>query len=263
MSDLQTVREDSQSATAEMAESAQTEPSAANGQETASGPKFKRIKPEELTMLAKFIELLPDGNPDNAIAFSELPKELKLLVLPMSNARLVERELVELTYNEDTGAIETVSINPLAYAGYKRLTEEEPVTVASTIGGGIRGSRGEFSNPKYKLYKTTSANPHREGTRRWYTWEMYENGLSMDEVRVKPYDRNIKLYTGKWFNGPDRAVIEMDIKQGFLWVYDGTQRDSLDDGTENPSYWVSRVPVPSATTDEVETLDDQEVTAES
>ncbi|HEY0725523.1 MAG TPA: hypothetical protein VGD41_16300 [Pyrinomonadaceae bacterium] len=263
MSDsMQTMHGDSQPATAQMADTTQAH-AGANGQEANKEPKFKRIKPNELNMLAKFIEQLPNGDPNSTIQFANLPRELKLLVLPMSDARLVERELVELTYDEDTGAIQTVSVNPLAYAGYKRMTEEETSapSPASAIGGGIRGSRGEFSDPKFKLYKMDSANPHREGTRRWYTWEMYENGDSMDQVRVKPYDRNIKLYTGKWFNGPDRAVIELDIKQGYLWVYDSTQRDTLDNGERNPAYWVSQNPMQQEQA--VETLDDQEVTAEA
>lgn len=262
MSGLQDVPSDTESVAAPM-DSAEAK-SSGNGQESnyAGGPKFKRIKPEELAMLSKFIELLPDKNVNSSIEFSELPHELKRLVLPTSDARLVERNLVELTYSEDNGAILTVSISPLAYAGYNRLMEEESAGAVSTKPTGIRGSRGEFSDHKYKLHKMVDTNPHREGTRRWYTWEMYSNGDSMDQVRVKPYDRNIKLYTGKWFNGPDRAVIELDIKQGFLWVYDSTENEKLPDGSDNPKFWVSRNQT-VASTDPEESLDDQEVSAEA
>jgi hypothetical protein len=210
--------------TASEVESATEEPT--NG---TSKRRKRKFRPDEIALAHQFKEL---AEPGTKIPFSSLTIDMKRSVLPQRNVRLVDRGLVDVDYDEETGTIESVSINPEIWRAF--ADDLVPVVVPSPVYERRRRAKFPATDEKYKLVKLVSANPRREGSHAWYNWEeCYRDGFTVPQyLGFMDYNRMIITSNGTYFNGPAILFLNQDIKSGYVGVYDSTLPLN-DDGTIN------------------------------
>jgi hypothetical protein len=207
--------------------------------ETETERKRRRLRPNEVAMLKQYLAF---ADPGIAIAFNDLPDiNMKRALFPSSQLRLVEKELLKPVYNENTGLLETVTIDEDMLKAYQwDLKAPEPrVTTRQRDPDEpkLRRPRGLLNNDKYKIFKKAETNPRREETHAWYNWEhCYINGLTIPQYLSRlDYPREIIVH-GKfgdsWFNGPETLYLYQDFKAGSLGIYDSSKEES------DPDYWL-------------------------
>ena len=207
---------------------------------TTEERKRRRLRPNEVAMLKRYLAYAVPGE---TIAFSDLPDiDMKRALFPSSQLRLVEKELLKPTYNEDTGLLETVTIDEDMLKAYEwDLKAPEPKTVVKQRDPDevrTRRVRGSLNNDNYRIQKLViDKNPKRDGTHGWYNWNLcYWDGQSIPQyLSYLDYDRNIKVsgkYGVTWFNGPDTLYLYSDFKNGYIGIYDATK------DKDDPEYWL-------------------------
>lgn len=198
--------------------------------------KRRRFRPEEI-LLAKRFEALAE--PGTLIPFASLETELKRAVLPNRQNRLVDRGLVEVDYDEDTGFLKAVRIVPEMLEVYKwdlTLPVAKVISGRTTLTGEVRQRRPRnlLADSKYQIkLATVEGNPKRPGSHAWFNWqECYRDGMSIPAYLSQDYNRMLKTSRGAWFNGPASIYLEHDLKAGLIGIYDSTL------ATDDPAFWV-------------------------
>lgn len=237
-------------------------------EETSQARRRKRFRPDEIALANKFKNLAPIGEP---IEFSSLDMELKRAVLPNRRARLIDRGVLEVDYDEETGLLKTVSINAEMFAEYEwDLTPipEAKLTKLTALGEPRkRRPRNLLADTKYRISLIAESNPKKPGTHSYFNWqECYHDGQSIpDYLSQMDYPRMIITSKGTYFNGPSTLFIEQDLKAGHIGIYDSTLPTTLEDGSANPAIWIkfedlNRImdEAPDDTDEESETADSGE-----
>ena len=227
--------------------------------------KRRRLRSGEVTMLKQYLE---HYSPGEVVSFNSLPNvEMKRALFPSSQLRLVEKELLKPSYNEDTGLLESVMIDPDQLKNYDwDLKAPEPKTIVrmqrSPDEPRMRRPRGILNNDKFRIRKLVDKNPRREGTHGWYNWEhCYLDGLTIPEYLSRmDYPRDI-IVKGKfgdgWFNGPATIYLYQDIKEGSVGIYNS------DLAEDDPQFWIrSTAIVEEDIESEEATTENGEVTGE-
>lgn len=223
MSDVQTVPRDSESvAGATMADDE------TNGSETEtieSGRQRKRRGPPDQIGIARSLQsIAPIGT---VIPYSQLNPDQRRAVLPTNRMKWLNAELIEHTYNEEMGTLESIRLIPAAWEKNKWQLDPTPSEV---------NRRTLLTDPKYKIMKMQSENPRREGTHAWYNWEhCYHNDMSVSEyLRFMDYPRDIIVTSNRgkaWFNGPSSVLLNQDVAGGYIGIYDSSL------SSDHESYW--------------------------
>ena len=221
---------------------AMEEPTAASGTseaESAETRKRRRFRPDEIAIANKFIALAEPGTP---IEFNTLETELKRAVLPNRQTRLVDRGLLEVDYDEDTGFLKTVCVMPDMLKEYEWDLKPPVVSPFVTKSGQPRQRRPRniLADAKYKIMMLSDDNPKRKGSHAFYNWEhCYHNGQSIpDYLSQMNYPRSIVTNKGTYFNGPSTLYLEQDLKNGSIGIYDLTLPFKLEDGSKNEAIWL-------------------------
>ena len=115
--------------------------------------KRRRFRPDEIALANRFKELAEPGTP---IPFSELVVDMKRAVLPNRQTRLVDRGILEVDYDEETGLLKTVTVNAEMLKEYEwDLTPivEPRISSRFTQTGEVRKRRPRnlLADPKYKI----------------------------------------------------------------------------------------------------------------
>lgn len=239
--------------------------------ETTEERKRRRLRPAEVAMLKQYMNFADAGI---SIAFSDLPNiEMKRALFPSSQLRLVEKELLKPAYNEETGLLESVTIDEDMIQAYQwDLKAPEPkVTVRQRDPDEVktRRVRGSLNNENYRIKKLVlDKNPKREGTHGWYNWKLcYWDGQSIPQyLSYLDYDRNIKVegkYGTTWFNGPDTLYLYSDFKNGYIGIYDVTKQPTDPDYWLNPETVFSQTEMDSPEESNEESNGDSHVAADS
>jgi hypothetical protein len=204
-----------------------------NGSATTEKRRKRKLRPVDLAMLNRFRQLYPVGE---AIPFKELPDvQMKRALFPSSQLRLVSLGLLDTTYDDDTGILTSVTIDPETLAAFQ-WEFETPARVVTP--GVARGPRNQIlTDDKYKIHKLRASNPCRPGTFRWLNWEhCYQDGRSvpeyMDGAYITETDRLLKNSEGKWFNGPSSQFLYADHALGYIGIYNS------EISQESPNYWL-------------------------
>jgi len=229
--------------------------------------KRRRFRPDEIRLANKFVSLAEPGTP---IEFSELETELKRAVLPNRQTRLVDRGILEVDYDEETGLLRTVTVNTEMLKEYEwdLIPIKEPkVSARVTLKGEPRQRkpRNMLADPKYKISMLAEKNPKRPGSHSWFNWEnCYHDGESVpDYLSQMNYPRMLITSKGTYFNGPSTLFIEQDLKAGHIGIYDSTMPTTLDDGSKNPAIWVKFEDLSRIMVDDPEPDDDDPENGES
>lgn len=222
-----------------MSESVETTETSESVNGAESERKRRRLRPNEVAMLRKYIAVTTPGE---VIQFNDIPDiEMKRALFPSSQLRLVEKELLETTYDETTGMLLSVSVNPDMLDEYDwDIKAPEPKVVQRTRTTSdepkMRRVRGALNNDNYRIKKLKDTNPKRQGTHGWYNWDCYKDGMSIPEyLGFLDYDRTIKVH-GKfgtaWFNGPDTLYLYQDFKAENIGIYDSSKSE------DDADYWI-------------------------
>ena len=207
--------------------------------ESETERKRRRLRPAEVAMLKQYMNFADAGIP---IAFGDLPNvEMKRALFPSSQLRLVEKELLKPVYNEETGLLESVTIDEDMIQAYQwdlKAPEPKVVRVARDPDEPRqRRPRGLLNNDNYHMKKLRDTNPRREASHAWYNWEhCYLDGMTIPEYLGRlDYPRTIVVHSkfgDAWFNGPATIYLIQDFKSGYVGIYDTSKEES------DPNYWL-------------------------
>ena len=246
MSDVQTMQRTQDNTESRMASTPSDSENVSETEPTESARRRRRFRPDEVRIANKFVSLAEPGTP---IEFSALETELKRSVLPNRQTRLVDRGILEVDYDEETGLLKTVTVNPEMLEEYKwDLTQAETrVSARVTLKGEPRQRkpRNMLADPKYKISIIADMNPKRPGSHAWFNWEhCYHDGQSVpDYLSQMNYPRMLITQKGTYFNGPSTLFIEQDLKAGAIGIYDSMMPREIPDETtggmiKNLAIWV-------------------------
>lgn len=247
MSDVQTMQHNQERPTPDIptnpvdVETQETVTEAGENEPAEPARRRRKFRPDEVALANQFKNLAEMGTP---IPFSSLKREMKLTVLPAKRSRLLDRGVLEVEYDEETGSIQNVLVNKEMWEAYEwELDQPIPVKQPSGLAPGEvrqRKPRTILSDPKYKIKRLRDTNPRREKSHGWYNWEeCYEDGMSIPEyLSNMNYNRTIVTDRGTYFNGPSTLFLDQDIKAKYLGVYDSSKDFFLPDGKPNPDIWL-------------------------
>ena len=240
--------------------------------EETSTRKRRRFRPDEIKLANKFVALAEPGTP---IEFSELETELKRAVLPNRQTRLVDRGILEVDYDEETGLLKTVTVNTEMLKEYEwdLIPIKEPKASARVTLKGEprqRKPRNMLADSKYKISILAETNPKRPGSHSWFNWEnCYHDGQSVpDYLSQMNYPRMLITSKGTYFNGPSTLFIEQDLKAGHIGIYDSTMPTTITDETtgvetKNPAIWVKFEDLNRIMSEDTDSDDDDSENSES
>jgi hypothetical protein len=203
--------------------------------------KRRRFKPAEVAMAQRFKDI---GPMDEPIPFMSLDRDMKLAVFPSSRNKLIDRGVIQVDINEETGQIESVSINSEIWSEYE--SDLTPVVPTVRVGN---DATGEFRQrkprtvalqyPHFKIHLISKTNPRRVGSHAYYNWEYCygkqytPDGEVTEVVQSVPEYLSMKFYprtqftsNGTYFDGPSMLFVEQDIKSGYIGIYDSTIPDN-------------------------------------
>lgn len=218
-----------------------TESESTDSSETEVTRRQRKLRAEEKAMLSQFV-LLANDPIDRIIPWSELTRDMKIAVLPSSKIKLVNKGLIELVHDIDTGAIQSVNIFlPVLDTYYDTSSKDVLLAELAEVPLTRPRARVEVGTDDWrKIRKQVQANPRRENTHAWYNWSLYRDDDSVtDYLRRLDYNRNIIIGGRAYFNGPSLVFLDQDIKHGFIKLYDARQPETLEDGSANPKYWLT------------------------
>jgi hypothetical protein len=233
--------------------------------------KRRRFRPDEIRLANKFVSLAEPGTP---IEFSELETELKRAVLPNRQTRLVDRGILEVDYDEETGLLKTVTVNQEMLKEYEwDLIPPKEVRASATVTKKgeprQRKPRNLLADPKYKISLAVDKNPKRPGSHSFLNWEhCYHDSQSIpDYLSQMDYPRSLVTSKGTYFNGPSTLYIEQDLKAGHIGIYDSTLPVMILDETtnemvNNQAIWVKFEDLNRFVADDPEPDEDDETESE-
>lgn len=193
---------------------------------TAPTRTRRTILENDVALLQQLQSLSQDG----PISFRELTGEQKLALLPMANPRLIRFKLVSLTYDPDTYAPLTVTINDEEVAKFADDIEaaNDPKIVNRRISTGepaLRKPRSVLADSKYKIAIRAMGNPRRPDTLGYFNWAFYEDNRTVAEYLNKPQtveSRSQQTSKGKWYDGPSTTYLYEDVKNEVIGIYDSS-----------------------------------------
>lgn len=216
-----------------------------------TGPR--KVSADERDILVAVASLHTENDPwDAKVEFGLLPEEIRTMLLPSSKPTVFARGLL-LVEADESGAIQFVTLTETGFEfsgpdlPSRSVTARKAARVAAArekTPGVPRGLQSELTakidKPNVKLVKLTKDNPRQANSHGFYGWQLYVDGMTYREYLKADYDKNQVVGSGALHYGPIPGQVKWDAEHGFIAFYDSDKPEKLEDGTDNPEYWVVR-----------------------
>ena len=73
-----------------------------------------------------------------------------------------------------------------------------------------------YRDPSYRIVVRTNGNPRRRNSQGFHSFELYRNGMTVQEYIAASYDKETRFPNGNVFNGPSKNHFEYDLNKGFI-----------------------------------------------
>lgn len=210
----------------------------------------KNLSQQEMLNLAVILKLVPE-NALGPVALEKLPDDLReSFFRPGRN--MTDRNLVKLLKNPETGQFDALEITDIGFEVYQRkigkLTKQPRELRQRTARQPRVVQTGDYIEFTDDLrIKKLHDNPRKKGTKGWYSWQLYQDGMNYKEYLAKRgYPEGSTGWPEEWittkgkpFKGPSHADFTWDLDHRFIGLYREGQEEKLPDGSDNPNYWVN------------------------
>jgi len=222
-----------------------------NRAKRATGPR--RLNPNERKVVGWWLEkYIGEHDPiDKEVPFSEIDHDTKAFFQPSMKDNVVQRGIFNAVYDTETQQLKAVKLTEIGATLFAAQMRKLPLNDGEPKGKVTRGIRktkrvssenGEevvsiIYDDNVRLRKLADKNPRRDRVHGWFSWEMYENGMTYRQYLRKKYDETWTTAGGSVFSGPRRDHWEWDLNHGYTGLYYADQPEFLEDGSPNPKFW--------------------------
>ena len=191
----------------------------ANGAADTFGKRERRTILEDDVTLLRALQVLAGDN-NEPIAFRDLTVEQKWALIPGANPRLVRFKLINIEYDQESFAPTTIRIDPDKVAEHAKDIEAPP---RPNVVSNRQPKAKERVNNLANLYIAKvdpPKKPRNPKTEAGYNYDLYTNGMTVQEYLNATYNREQRTNKGKYFNGPTLQLLYSDMDVGNVWVHD-------------------------------------------
>jgi len=202
-----------------------------------------------LSIQEELMQDMPEPKPMTIpLPMDKIPERINnSLFQPGIKNNLHQRGILKMIMNVETKQYDQVELTEIGLDIYARQTSKGPATTTkepkqkrAKSADGTAKTPGRRSNRYVGLrLKKLKPDPRQPDTMGWFSWQLYEDGMTYDEYMAKKeWPETYRNKSGFPFRGPGLNHWTWDLEHGFIGLYREGQPEFLEDGvTLNPKYW--------------------------